>query len=111
MADLVTQVLTPSVSAPTFAATSASDTAEVGNGHNTVAVYKNGSAVSVDVTVVTPGTLGTGAAYPDKVYTVAAGDEVWIALIRDYLDPETPGRCTITVSPADPTVTAAVVRL
>lgn len=96
MADLATQVLGTSGAAPSTVAASASDTAEVGSGGNTVAVYKNSTGSPVDVTVITPATLGSGDPYPDKVVTVPANGEAWILLVKDYLDPDIPGRCTIT---------------
>lgn len=65
---------------PTFAVPSASDTVEVG----TCLIVKNGSAGSINVTMVTPGTLPTGDAYPDKVYAVGAGAERWIPVLPDY---------------------------
>ena len=65
---------------PTFAAPLASDTVQVGS----TLIVKNGSGASITVTLVTPGTLPTGDAYPDRAYTVAAGAEAWIPVLVEY---------------------------
>lgn len=80
---------------PSLTAAAASDTARCDE--HLFLLVRNTSASSVNVTIVTPGTLGTGDAYPDKVIAVGAGTgagnvvptEVWIPLIRDYADPAT----------------------
>jgi hypothetical protein len=89
---------------PTFAAPSASDTAQIG----TTLIVKNGSGASITVTMTTPGTLGTGDAYPDKAYTVTAGAEAWIPVLADYRN--TAGVAAVTFS-AVTSVTAATVSL
>ncbi len=66
--------------APTFAAPLSADTVEVG----TILIVKNASGASINVTLDTPGNLGTGDAYPDKVYAVAAAGEKWIPILTDY---------------------------
>lgn len=66
--------------APVFAAPSASDTVQVGS----ILIVKNGSGAPITVTLVTPGNLGTGDTYPDKAYTVGAGAESWIPVLKDY---------------------------
>jgi len=83
-----------------FAAPSLSDTAQVGS----TLVVKNGSAGAVTVTMVTPGNLPTGDAYPDKAYTVAAGAEAWIPVLSEYRN--TAGVAAVTFS-AVASVTAA----
>lgn len=108
MALIPTQVLDVSTgTAPTFAAAAAGDTAEV-DPANTL-IVKNGSGGSINVTLVTPGNLGTGDAYPDKVYAVAAAGERWIPLIDAFRDPAQNGQAGITYS-ATTSVTRAVVR-
>lgn len=108
MALIATQVLDVTTgTAPTFAAAAAGDTAEAGP--TDTLVVKNASGSSVNVTIVTPATLPSGDAYPDKVYAVAAGGERWIPLITDFKDPSIGGQCTITYS-ATTSVTRAVVR-
>jgi hypothetical protein len=116
MADIATQTLVNAGTAPTFAAANASDTAEVGNGYNTFAVYKNTNASSRTITVVAPGNTDYGVAYPDPTFELADGSvtptEVWIPLRKAYEDPAVAGvgRCTITAS-ATAGVTCAIVRV
>lgn len=90
---------------PTFAVPSASDTAEV----NTILIVKNGSASSINVTLVTPGTLPTGDAYPDRVIAVPAGAERWIPVLPDYQNPG--GTATVNFSATAGVSAAAINRL
>lgn len=90
--------------APTFAAPASSDTVTVGS----VLIVKNASAASVNVTLVTPGTLETGDAYPDKVYAVPAGQERWIPVGGVYLDPVTRVAAVSFSAVASVTVAAVV---
>ena len=85
---------------PVFAAPLASDTVQVGS----TLVVKNASAGAVTVTLVTPGNLPTGDAYPDRVYTVGAGAEAWIPVLSEYRN--TAGVASVTFS-AVASVTAA----
>jgi hypothetical protein len=112
MAALTTQNIVPAGTAPTFVAASASDTAEVGNGLNTFAVYKNTSSTACNVTIVVPGTLITGDAYPDKqiALPITTG-ELWIPLRKEYDAGDGTGRCTITTSAQDANIKVAVVRM
>jgi len=88
---------------PTPGAAAAGDTARCDD--HCFLLVRNTSASSVNVTVVTPATLPTGDAYPDKVVAVGAGTgagnvvptEVWIPLIRDYADPTT-GQAAVNYS-------------
>lgn len=115
MALIATQSLSTAGTPPTFAAANASDTCNVGE-HLCLEV-RNVSAASINVTLVTPATLGTGDAYPDKVIACGAGTgagnivptEVRIPLGRDYADPST-GLATVTFS-AQTGITRAVVAL
>ncbi len=91
--------------APVFAAPSTSDTVQVG----TILVVKNGSGSSITVTMVTPGTLGTGDAYPDKAYTVTAGAEAWIPVLPDYRN--TAGVAAVTFSAVTSVTAAAINRV
>jgi hypothetical protein len=113
MAALTTQNIVAAGTAPTLGAAAASDTAEVGNGTNTFARYKNTSATVTTVTVVVPGTLITGDAFPDKAYSLADGSvtptEVWIPLRKEYDAADGTGRCEITTS-NQTGITVAVVR-
>lgn len=86
MAQIPTFTLVAAGTAPTYGAAAAGDTAICGDGCFLVA--KNASVSSVTLTVVTPGNLRTGVAYPDTTYTIAANTgEVWVPLYADYADP------------------------
>lgn len=99
------QNVTLAGTAPTFATPSASDTAPLGS----TLIVKNASAAAITVTFTTPGALATGDAYPDKVYTVAAGGESWLPVLGAYHDGDT-GRALVAFS-ATASVTAACVNL
>ena len=101
---MLAQTIDISGAAPTFAAPSASDTAPVGS----TLIVKNGSVSSITVTLVTPGTLATGDAYPDKAYTVAAGAEAWIPVLMAYRPSSSASGAPVTFS-ATASVTAAAV--
>lgn len=88
---------------PTYGAAAAGDTVRPG----TTLVVKNGSASSITATLVTPGNLRTGDAYPDKQYTVAAGAEAWIPVLSDYADP-TDGLARVNWSATTSVTRAAV---
>lgn len=85
---------------PTFAAPATSDTVQVGS----TLIVKNASGASITVTLVTPGNLPTGDAYPDRAYTVTAGAEAWIPVLSEYRN--TAGVAAVTFS-AVTSVTAA----
>lgn len=89
---------------PTFAAPAASETAQVGS----TLIVKNASAGAITVTMVTPGNLPTGDAYPDKAYTVGVGAEAWIPVLSEYRN--TAGVAAVTFS-AVTSVTAASISL
>jgi hypothetical protein len=109
MAALTTQLLVDAGTAPTFGAAGASDTAEVGSGHNTFVVYKNDTASPVNVTITVPGNTSYGQPTPDPVIAVAASGERWIPLRKEYNSGG--GRATLTTSAQDPDLTVAVVRV
>lgn len=98
-----TSVPTLTATAPAYTAPSLSDTAAVG----TVLIVKNGSGASITVTLASPKTLETGDAYPAKVFTVGAGGEAWIPVLKVYANPSTQ-LAAITYSSVT-SVTAAVV--
>lgn len=111
MAALATQNLVDAGTAPTFGAVAATDTAEVGNGRNTFAVYKNGSGSSINVTITVPGNTSYGQPNPDPVIAVGAGAEKWIPLRKEYGDPNAGiGRCSLATS-SQASVTVAVVQV
>lgn len=85
---------------PTFAAPATSETVQAGS----TLIVKNASGAGITVTMVTPGNLPTGDAYPDKAYTVGAGAEAWIPVLSEYRN--TAGVAAVTFS-AVTSVTAA----
>lgn len=115
MALYATQSVSTAGTPPTFASVAASDTAVGGQG--ACLIVRNTSASSINVTLVTPGNLGTGDAYPDHVVACGAGTgagnvvptEVWLPISADYTDPTT-GLATVTYS-AQTNIKAAVVQL
>lgn len=110
MAALTTNQIVDAGTAPTFIQAGASDTAEIGNGHNTFVVYKNTTGSSVTITVVAPGNTDYGVAYPDPQISVpATNGERWIPLRNGYDDGT--GRATLTTSAQDAGITVAVVRM
>jgi hypothetical protein len=104
------QAIVNAGTAPALTAATASDTMAVTP--TSFARYVNTSSGSVTVTAITPGTLATGVAYPDTVYTLAAGNvtptEVWIPLLKEYQDPTNGNLATITTS-SQTGVTMAVI--
>lgn len=108
MAALTLRTIVDAGTVPATQAATASDTAAIGNGHNTFVVYKNGSGGSLTVTLVAPGNTGYGEPMPDKVVTVPAGEERWIPLRKEYDDGT--GSATITTS-TQTSVTVALVRV
>lgn len=109
MAALTTQNIVNAGTAPTFGAAAASDTAEVGNGTNTFAVYKT-AGTSTNVTITVPGNNSYGQANPDPVIALGATAEAWIPLRKEFDAGDGTGRCTITTS-AQTNVTVAIVRM
>lgn len=108
MAQIATFTLTAAGTPPTYGAAAAGDTAVCGTGCFLVA--KNASGSAVTLTVVTPGNLRTGQAYPDTPYTIGATTgEVWVPLYSDYADPAD-GLAHLTWS-ATASVTRAVVQV
>lgn len=71
------------------------DTAACGNGEKLI--VKNGDAASKIVTIAVPGNLQTGDAYPDKAYTIPAG-EMWVIPLYDFYADPTDGLAHITYS-------------
>lgn len=110
-----TQSISTAGTPPTFNNVAASDTCSGGQG--VCLIVRNTSASSVNVTLVTPGNLATGDAYPDHTVACGAGTgagnivptEVWLPVGADYTDPTT-GLVTINYS-ATAGIKAAVVNL
>ena len=109
MTALVTQDITNTGVAITFAAASVLDTAEIGDGHNTFLVFKNTNASARNMNIVAPGNTSYGQPMPDtQVNVPATNGERWVALRKEYDDGT--GRATITVADATG-VSVAVVRM
>lgn len=112
MAALTTQNIVDAGTAPTFGNSSASDTAEIGNGHNTFVVYKNtgGSASVVTITVL--GNTSYGQPTPDPAITVpATTGEKWIPLRKAYDQGDGTGRAILSATNSGATLQVAVVRM
>ncbi len=109
MAALSTQNIVDAGTAPTFGAAAASDTAEVGSGFNTFAVYKT-AGTGTTVTITVPGNNTYGQPNPDPAIVLGATAEKWIPLRKEYDAADGTGRCTITTS-SQATVTVAIVRM
>lgn len=107
MALITTFNMTPAGTAPTMGAAAASDTAEVGS--HLFLLVENTNGATRTVTLTTPGSLYTGDAVPDKVYTVAiTTGRLMIPLLPQYADPVTN---TVAIAwEATAGVTRAVVR-
>jgi hypothetical protein len=92
---MVVQSLATAGTPPTFNNVASTDTFPTQPGY--ALIVRNTSASSINVTLDTPGNLGSGDAYPQKVVACGAGTgsgnvvptEVWIPLSADYLDPST----------------------
>lgn len=114
MAALTTQNIVNAGTAPTLVAAAASDTAEVGNGVNTFAVYKNTSANVTTVTAVVPGNNSYGSANPDPTFSLADGSVTptwrWIPLRKEWDAADGTGRCELTTS-QQTGITVAIVRI
>lgn len=114
MAALTTQKIVDAGTKPTFAAASASDTVDVGNGHSVFVVYKNTDANAKTVTITAFGTTDYAAAYPNAVVSVGATTgEVWIPIRKSYDPGDGTNRATLAVTGTGGVtgVTVAVVTL
>lgn len=109
MAALTVQNIVNAGTKPNFALNTptASDTASVGDGTDTILIYKNGSGASITVTVAVPGQTSYGVAYPPQAIVVAAAGEAWIPLRKAFDDGT--GKCTVTTS-SQTSLTVALVR-
>ena len=88
----------------TFASASGSGD-KVTPGANSYLLINNGSASSITVTLVTPGTTFNAGAIPDTTLAVAAGALAIIPVTNEYKD-DTDGLASITYS-ATTTITVA----
>lgn len=99
MAALTTFDAVDAGTAGTSATPSASDTVDVGNGHNIVAIYRNTGATPLVLTVIAPGNTVYGQANPDPVITVPiTTGEKWIPIRQAYDPGDGSNRATITAT-------------
>lgn len=112
MAALTTQLISDAGAAPTTANSSASDTAEIGNGHDTFVVYKNTGGSPAVVTITAPGNTDYGQPWPDPQITVpATNGEKWIPMRKAYDPGDGTGRATLSATNSGATLQVAVVRM
>lgn len=106
MAALTVKHLLDAGTVPASQNTTASDTADYGDGHNAFLVYSNTSGGTVTVTITPTLVLSNGTLYPAKTWSIATGTSVWIPLRREYDDGT--GANTATVTTASPGATLQV---
>lgn len=83
---------TPAGQSPT-----ASDTVDLGNGHNTFLRYTNTGSTPLVLTITVPGNNSYGIANPDPTFTVPiTTGEFWIPVRKDYDDASGNNTATIT---------------
>lgn len=112
MAALTVNHLVAAGTKPTFQNSSASDTADYGNGKNTFLVYKNTGGSNSVLTFVVPGNNAYGVANPDPVITVlATSGEMWIPLYSSMDDGNGTSTVTVTGTNTGATLQVALVRV
>ncbi|PRH79403.1 hypothetical protein C6N75_09985 [Streptomyces solincola] len=114
MAALSTHNIVNAGTKPTFVAAAASDTAEIGSGHNTFVVYRNTDSNAKTVTVTVPGQTEYGQAYTYAGLTLAATTgELWIPMRKAFDPADGSSRATLNVAGTGGVtgVTVAVVRM
>ena len=110
MAALVTQTLSNVGADLSYTLSNATDTAEIGNGHDTFVVFDNGTASPVTWTIAVPGNTFLGVAIADNAVSVPANSRKYVPLRKEYFDDTQGGRAVITVTPGA-NVRVAVVRV
>ena len=112
MAALTTQNVLDAGTGPTFVNAALTDTAEIGNGHNTFVVYRNTDASGKTVTVTAPGNTDYGVGMPENgpLTLAATTGELWIPMRKDYDPGDGTNRATLTLSNIT-NVKVAVVRM
>lgn len=107
MANLDTPQAISSQAAITYAAVGGSGD-RVLYAEGTFVIIRNGSGSSTTATITVPGNTTYGVANPVKTKAVAAGADVPIPLLPEYVDPAD-GRVAIVCSPTT-TISIAVMR-
>lgn len=110
MAALVTQTLSNVGADLSYTLSAATDTADIGNGHDTFVVFDNGTASTVTWTINVPGSNFLGVANAENVVPVPANSRKYVPLRKEYFDESQNGRAVITVTPGA-NVRVAVVRV
>lgn len=110
MAALTTQTIADAGTAVTYAASAASDTAEIGNGYNTFAICRNTTGSAVTFTFNVPGNTFWGAPTQDNAVSVPATTGIRFVPLRKAYDDGT-GRATITTSSQGAGIDIAIVRV
>lgn len=99
MAALTVNSVVDAGTAGATTAPSASDTVDIGNGHNTFLVYRNTGSTPLVLTVVAPGTNEYGQANPDPTITVPiTTGEKWIPIRKDYDPGDGSNAATVTAT-------------
>lgn len=112
MAALTVNHLVDAGTKPTFQNSSASDTADYGNGKNTFLVYKNTGGSASIVTIVVAGNNVYGQPNPDPAITVpATTGEVWIPIRSTEDDGNGTNTVTVTATNSGATLQVALVRV
>jgi len=87
-------------------------TAEVGSGHNTFVVIKNGSGSALTLGITVAGKTSYGVANPAVSVTIAATTgECWLPLRKEHAGVDTPGIATLALPGTLTSVTVALVRM
>lgn len=110
MATRTAQAITVGGVTPTYNAATATTGDKVLADSRTWIHLKNGSGGSITCTVSGAGQTSYGVDFPDKVYTLGTGVEMWIPMLPEYGDPND-GRLVTFVCSSVTTVTFAVGRI
>lgn len=114
MSALTVQNLLDAGTKPNFATDTPASTmtAEVGNGHNTFVVIKNGSGSSLTLGITIAGKTTYGVANPAVSVVIAATTgECWLPLRKEHAGVDTPGVATLSLPGSLTSVTVALIRM
>lgn len=99
MAALTVRSILDAGTKPASQNSSASDSVDIGDGHNTFLRYVNTGGSDVVVTINVPGNTDYGQPNPDPAITVVATTgEVWIPIHKEYDDGNGANTATVTVA-------------
>lgn len=112
MANLTIKHVLDAGTKPATQNSSASDTADIGNGHNSFLVYKNTGGSDAVVTITPVAVLSNGSLYPATSWTVTAtSGEVWIPLRKEYDNGNGANQATVTATNSGATLQVALVHV